>query len=321
MTPVSGAVLLIALLMTNTSYAADGSMPVVGVPAVAVSAVGEAEQKSLTRRVSPLTTVPLWNTGQYIYDGAGNITAIGTVASPSGENKTSTFLYDAASRLTDATIGRTAGDVHETYAYDGFGNITEHRRYTPDAITYSPAPSYVNNRMTEAGMQYDEAGNVTTLGSGRTLTYDGFKQVTSQTLNSNTYNYIYDVNEERVGIQYGTTTHWTIRDFDNKPIIQFDSSQPLSSGSWSTTQWIENVQIHVGNTKKDVKGCFAAGTERSADEVSSSTDAVKSILGIIEKDKSKKITVEVVGANKDPKDAEKDKKKENSEKDKKPKAK
>jgi RHS repeat-associated protein len=56
-------------------------------------------------------------------------------------------------------------------------------------------------------------------------------------LGSNTYNYIYDVNEERVGIQYGTTTHWTIRDFDNKPLIQFDSSQPLSSGSWSTTQW------------------------------------------------------------------------------------
>jgi YD repeat-containing protein len=203
----------------------DGASLTVVVPAVAVptlaesaavASVVEATDKPLSRRLTTLTTVPLWSTGQYVYDGAGNITAIGTVAAPSGENKTSTFTYDAASRLTAASIGRTAGDVSETYTYDGFGNLATHARTSPNTITYAPAPSYVDNRMTEAGIHYDEAGNVDNLGGTRPLTYDGFNQVTSQTLGSNTYNYIYDVNEERVGIQYGTTTHWTIRNFDNK---------------------------------------------------------------------------------------------------------
>lgn len=199
------------------------------------------------RKVVPQSAVTLWGSGQYEYDGAGNITAIGTAAAPNSDGKVSTFTYDEASRLTDATIRRAGEDIEEHYDYDGFGNLKKHTRTKPvaQAAVYPPAaypPSLVTNRLTEPGTSYDEAGNVTDL-AGAHLTYDGFNQVTSKTQNGNTYTYIYDVNEERLGIQYGpasatpATTHWTIRDFDNKPILQFDSTVALTASNWAQTEW------------------------------------------------------------------------------------
>jgi len=94
--------------------------------------------------------------------------------------------------------------------------------------------------MTESGVVYDNAagtgpGNVTAIGE-QTLTYDAFNQVTSKSATGTTppdYTYIYDVNEERIGVQFGNTTHWTFRDFDNKPLIAFNSPPP----SATQTQW------------------------------------------------------------------------------------
>jgi hypothetical protein len=132
-------------------------------------------------RLTPLGNVTLWGSGQYVYDGAGNITAIGTASAPNSDGKTSTFTYDVASRLTEASIGRVTGlgDIRESYRYDGFGNLKTHQRTSPDSITYSPLPSPTNNRMTESGVVYDNAavtgpGNVTAIG-GQTLTYDALQ--------------------------------------------------------------------------------------------------------------------------------------------------
>jgi len=61
-----------------------------------------------------------------------------------------------------------------------------------------------------------------------------------------------------------------------------------------------SVQIHVGNTKDDVEGCFAVGKTRSADQVSESKDAIKSILAVIDNDKSGVIKVTVVGSSTKP---------------------
>src|SRR5258708_2848751 len=122
----------------------------------------------------------------------------------------------------------------------GAGRACTGRRSGQSSITYSPLPSLANNRLTESGVVYDTAagtgpGNVTAIG-GQTLTYDAFNQVITKSANGTTppdYTYIYDVNEERIGVQYGNTTHWTIRDFDNKPLIAFDSPPP----SATQTQW------------------------------------------------------------------------------------
>jgi RHS repeat-associated protein len=204
-------------------------------------------------RLTPQDAVVLWGSGQYVYDGAGNITAMGTTTAPNGDGKTGTFTYDLASRLTYASIGRASGgDIVENYSYDGFGNLVTHQRTLPSAITYSPLPSLANNRMTESGVQYDNGsstgpGNVTAIG-GNTLTYDAFNQVTTKSATGSStpdYTYIYDVNEERIGIQQAATTHWTIRDFDNKPLIAFDS--PPASQTQSTWTWVESF-VWAGQT-------------------------------------------------------------------------
>jgi RHS repeat-associated protein len=58
----------------------------------------------------------------------------------------------------------------------------------------------------------------------------------------------------------------------------------------------DNVQIHVGNTKDDVKGCFAAGTTRTTDTVAESKSAMTSILAVISNDNSGIIKVTVEGS-------------------------
>jgi hypothetical protein len=59
-----------------------------------------------------------------------------------------------------------------------------------------------------------------------------------------------------------------------------------------------NVQIHIGNSARDVKGCFAVGDIRGLDFVGGSRPAMNKILDIIRKDGSENITVNVIGPSK-----------------------
>jgi RHS repeat-associated protein len=56
-----------------------------------------------------------------------------------------------------------------------------------------------------------------------------------------------------------------------------------------------NVQLHVGNTAKDVEGCFAVGTSRSEDFVGGSKKAMSELRSLVEADGSGKITINVHG--------------------------
>jgi hypothetical protein len=53
------------------------------------------------------------------------------------------------------------------------------------------------------------------------------------------------------------------------------------------------IQLHVGNEPKDVKGCFAVGKGRKTDWLEDTHPAMKKILEIIEKDATGNITVEI----------------------------
>jgi RHS repeat-associated protein len=55
------------------------------------------------------------------------------------------------------------------------------------------------------------------------------------------------------------------------------------------------VQIHVGNTADDVEGCFAAGTNRVDDMVTSSRRAMREIRSVVDADGSGRIRVVVRG--------------------------
>jgi RHS repeat-associated protein len=56
-----------------------------------------------------------------------------------------------------------------------------------------------------------------------------------------------------------------------------------------------NVQVHVGNTAKDVEGCFAAGTTQATDFVGGSKSAMQGIKSVVAADGTNKITVTVKG--------------------------
>jgi uncharacterized protein RhaS with RHS repeats len=58
---------------------------------------------------------PLWSSGAYTYDTAGNILKMGT-----GDS----FGYDSRSRLASATYSGTT----RTFAYDRYGNLTKNGR-------------------------------------------------------------------------------------------------------------------------------------------------------------------------------------------------
>ena len=62
----------------------------------------------------------------------------------------------------------------------------------------------------------------------------------------------------------------------------------------------ENVQIHNGNTPKDVKGCFAVGSTCSTDRVGASKAAMGKINAIIKKDGTGNITVTVIRSSRQP---------------------
>src|SRR5258708_2031628 len=112
---------------------------------VLAQAAVAAAQRPATQSVVPRSATSdstLWASGQFTSDGVGNITALGVPnVLPNSDGKVSTFIYDAASRLTTATIGRAAGDRVETYTYDGFGNLLS-RQIASAALqfTFNPDP-------------------------------------------------------------------------------------------------------------------------------------------------------------------------------------
>ena len=56
----------------------------------------------------------------------------------------------------------------------------------------------------------------------------------------------------------------------------------------------ENIQIHMGNSPKDTKGCFVVGeTSNNLNKVGNSGDAMSEILSIIGKDASNEISVNI----------------------------
>jgi hypothetical protein len=59
--------------------------------------------------------------------------------------------------------------------------------------------------------------------------------------------------------------------------------------------YASNVQIHTGNSRSDVVGCFAVGTSTKKNWVGGSKDAMERINNIVSADGTGKITVTVAG--------------------------
>jgi RHS repeat-associated protein len=155
-----------------------------------------------------------WQTGTYLYDGAGNIRSIGTIEQ---------YRYDGLSRLVSGTVaaGRT-----QIVTYDGYGNI---KTMATDGTTMTFGVNPSTSRLTYAvdpvtGQPYnifgtyDDAGRLLTSsgGAGNTFAYDAGDMVTKSTVEGTTKVYLYSPNDERVALvtfvgAAEAGSEWTLR--------------------------------------------------------------------------------------------------------------
>ncbi len=128
-------------------------------------------------------------TGNYQYDGAGNISQIGS----------QDFIYDKVSRLTMGQV-QSQGEIYEeSLTYDTYGNITQ-RDYLPPGgppSTYLFATDPNTNRLYSG--TYDDAGSLTSSGVGsEAFVYDLLGMPWKR--NGGDQTYLYDANDERVAV-------------------------------------------------------------------------------------------------------------------------
>lgn len=151
--------------------------------------------------------------GNYAYDGAGNIEAIGN----------DTFRYDVFNRLVDANLASVSRD--QQYTYDHFGNITQ---VTTDNMSSTIGVSNTSNCLTNT--TYDAAGNLTyrTVGSQpQQFDYDVFDMIQTFQTDTQAKGYVYTAHDERL-VEFDFTRApwvetWSIRDLEGKILRQFEA--------------------------------------------------------------------------------------------------
>ncbi len=152
--------------------------------------------------VQDSTGATLWTSGDYRFDGAGNIVEMGG----------SWFRYDGVSRLVEARVmtdrWASSGEQAQTYAFDGFGNL----QGISGVQAYGTPTSKTSNRLTSA--VYDNSGNLTNWLS-TTYRYDALGSMWRTTAGAEDWVYVYNADGERVFSKKlgGETFHrYTLRD-------------------------------------------------------------------------------------------------------------
>ncbi len=131
-----------------------------------------------------------WDSGDYLYDGAGNIVEIG-----SGND----IVYDKVSRVVSHEVSSTQ---KQDYVYDQFGNLTQITTTvngSPTTRSIAVVPS--TNRLSVA--TYDLAGSMTSW-AGRQRYYDPLNHLQHFEDASQEWFYAYTADEERLW-----ALHWT----------------------------------------------------------------------------------------------------------------
>lgn len=219
---IARAALALLLLSLALFAAADEPAPAQPLDAETMAALG----------IAPQSGGWSWTSGEYAYDGSGNITAIGA---------TQSFAYDVRGRLTNATLTRPdqPGSRTHSYAYDAFGNLTSR---VEEGTTIATPASSSTNHLTANSAVYDAAGNVTQVqpagpGFVYEYTYDALgtmKQLRVSNLSGeNRQLYVYTAGDERIWTYDigANLSSWKIRGLDGKVLRDF-----TDDGLWSLSR-------------------------------------------------------------------------------------
>jgi len=157
-----------------------------------------------------------WTTGQIGYDGAGNITSMGS----------DSFIYDGVSRLKSSRQAYELESRTNDFVYDIYGNLTRETetitiigRSPESTVTEFPAFAATNRLV---GENYDYHGQQTSLFRDDVKTLVPcwnfhFEEIT-QIGDSNTGKWLYDADSERVA----EDGRYFIRDLDGKVLAEFE---------------------------------------------------------------------------------------------------
>jgi RHS repeat-associated protein len=189
------------------------------------------------RAASESSATEPWS-GTYVYDGSGNIKAIGS----------NHYRYDGVGRLVGATAITSAQSWTQSFRYDAFGNLIT--TSVNDGVTpvVAAAVDSSTNRNDQASNcpqgatcvtgTFDEAGNQTTSGAA-TYGWDSLSMMSDLQAPGRHDLYVYDVDDQRVAtINYTDAStqvwHYTLRDLDGKVVRQLSASV---AGGTATFKW------------------------------------------------------------------------------------
>jgi RHS repeat-associated protein len=248
----NGVLTSVGTWASSITYAPSGIIDTVlhGASGAAGSEVWTRDPSGMARPLSIAAKSPAsvthWTSGNYAYDGTGNIKAIGTMS----------YAYDPLHRLVRWTQnGANGASTWTGREYDRYGNPLygtsgncgtgglgcTSTNGTPRAITGT------TNRFTDTA--YDAAGNVTA-DAGRSFTYDGLGMMTRAQIGTRHFRYLYSVDDERIAaiekltisglVKFKTT--YTIRGFENQLLGVWQTDPNTNAASW-----VED-EIHRGSS-------------------------------------------------------------------------
>jgi RHS repeat-associated protein len=161
-----------------------------------------------------------WTYGNYAYDGAGNIKAIGS----------DTYVYDKVSRLTSGSFATAScGAKSQTASYNPFGYMTSTTTTDWGTQTFTEAASGLYNRISPGTSNYDAAGNMLSW-STYSYTWNRLNQMLTA-VSGASHTFFYTAGGERVSDRIGTSKTLTIRGLSDKVLRVY--SYNGSTWSWS----------------------------------------------------------------------------------------
>jgi RHS repeat-associated protein len=179
----------------------------------------------------------VWNSGNYGYDGAGNIATIDPKS----------YIYDKAGRLKSG--GLTGGGHRQSYDYDRNGNIVKITTTGPSVgHVRTLAVSTDTNRVTSMTVEdsagpvvhvpvYDDRGRMKSFPGG-SFEYDAADMIVESQIGTLRAVHLYNASDERIAtiavnasnVQQGSD--WTIRGLSGQVLRRFKQSSPTAPLTW-----------------------------------------------------------------------------------------
>ena len=166
----------------------------------------EADPNGLPRpaRIRTSGAAATFDTGAFTYDGAGNVTSMGSIEDGTAD----VFTYDRLSRLKTAQWRSLSTTYAEAFSYDdqgemGFGNLTRIQAQGPSMPALVDLPADPSTNRLALGT-YDPRGNLTAYPAGAPVpelafAYDALSRRTSESRQGALVSWnLYDAGNERV---------------------------------------------------------------------------------------------------------------------------